>query len=81
MEKKIILEGFTLNEFLGEVTASVRKALNPTIEQEVSRSKAAQQLGVDSRTLKRAMDLCGVSVLTPTSIEIIRENYRKNKRR
>lgn len=81
MEKKIILEGFTLNEFLGEVTESVRKALNPATEHEVSRNKAAQQLGVDSRTLKRAMDLFGVSVLTPKSIELIRENYRKNKRR
>ena len=81
MEKKIILEGFTLSEFLGEVTESVRKALNPTTEQEVSRNKAAQQLGLDARTLKRAMDLCGISVLTPRSIELIRENYRKNKRR
>jgi hypothetical protein len=81
MEKKIILEGFTLNEFLGEVTESVRKALNPTIEQEVSRNKAAQQLGLDARTLKRAMDLCGVSILTPKSIELIRESYKKNKRR
>jgi len=81
MEKKIILEGFTLNEFLGEVTESVRKALNPIVEQEVSRNKAAQQLGLDARTLKRAMDLCGVSILTPKSIELIRENYKKNKRR
>ncbi len=30
MDKKIILEGFTLQEFLDEVTVSVRKAINPT---------------------------------------------------
>lgn len=81
MEKKIIIEGFTLEEFLGDVTESVRKALNPVKEVVISKNKAARILGIDSRTLTRAMEFCEISELTPSSIEYIRNNYRKNLRR
>lgn len=80
MEKKIILEGFTLSEFLEEVTVSVRKAIHPSEDQLISRSKAAKILGMDSRTLTRAMEFTDVKILTTKSVENIRKNYRKNSR-
>ena len=80
MENKIILEGFTLSEFLEEVTVSVRKAIHPSDEQLISRSKAAKMLGMDSRTLIRAMEFTGVKTLTTKSVENIRKNYHKNAR-
>ncbi len=80
MERKIILEGLSLDDFLSLIRESVREEITANDSKKVApmtKTEACRQLGITNKTLSKILKEMNLSQVFPSDINRILFNYPK----
>ncbi len=80
MEKKIILEGLSLEDFQSMLRETVREEITANDSKKVApitKTEACRQLGITSKTLQKILDEMNLSEVFPSDINRILFKYPK----
>jgi hypothetical protein len=80
MEKKIILEGFTMVDFLDRIRKVVREEITSVDNMKVaplSKTEACRQLGITNKTLQKVLNEMNLKKVFPSDITRILFKYPK----